>query len=78
MARITRELHDRLNARYQEVRAAHPHIVMRPTHAEAMARTKAQTETWRDLMALSAVASSFATGDAASAADTKRALRLLA
>lgn len=74
---ITREMHDRLNAKFQEIKAANPGIVMRPTQAESMAFTKAQTETWKNLMALSAVASSFASGFSAGSADRKRALKLI-
>lgn len=77
MTRITAETHNSLNAKFQELKAANPHIAMRPTQEQAIARTAAETETWRDMMALSDLASTFATGASVSAATRKRALRLI-
>lgn len=75
--KITRDLHDRCNARFFALRGAHPDINMRPSMDESLSMSAAQKEAWKDLMALSAVASSFATGDSPRAADRKRAMKLL-
>ena len=74
MAKISAELHNRLNARYRALKAAHPEVNLRPTQAEASAWTDATRETWRDMLALSALASTFA-GGSCSASDRKRAMR---
>ncbi len=76
MAKISAELHNKLNALYRTLKAAHPEINMRPTQAEAAAWTDAPRETWRDMLALSALASTFA-GGTCSAADRKRAMRVV-
>lgn len=74
---ITHELHDAILVRIQEIKAENPDLVMRPTREEAMARTKAQTEAWKNVMALNAVANSFSSGLSVSATDRKRAMKLM-
>lgn len=41
MSRISAELHNRLNDKFAELKAENPHITMRPTQAEAAARSPA-------------------------------------
>ena len=78
--KVTRELHDTCNAIFKAMKAADPELA-----AVALARTGApltpgtpEHTMQRDLMALSAVASGFATGDRPSKSDLKRVEAILA
>ena len=79
MAKITRDLHDRCNAKFREIKARDPEAAQ-----AALARGIPMTpgtpvhDLMLDLTSLSEVASGFATGASVRAAVLKRAMSALA
>ena len=78
MARITHEQHDRLNAKFQELKARDPAMTEKAMVRGRLPDGSPEEALSADLHALSEMASSFATGLSVRAAVRKRAMRLIA
>jgi hypothetical protein len=77
MTKITAELHNRLNAKFQEMKARDPELSAKALVRGRLPDGSPEEALGADLHALSELASSFATGFSVRAAVRKRAMRLL-